>query len=440
MGAIAKQQKQYPLYNGRPPENRGFDVRLFHPAFENFSRRYHGAEELAGNEGTVHKFMVCSADYYDNEKARQGVVTPLLETLLAHDIGDIRNHPDETSANGTVLFVQSGTQVPTLLFKLKNEIGTGDADATHEVGLLYRKFWSRKTVYHLSLFGPFDLPAHQDSQRRASCCPTFLLALMGSWLCVLGAVFTDKPIVQPLTPLLWLGHAHARKPQYREVTRLFAALSMGISELEAFYSDINFGVVSEARFFPYVTSFSTDTGSKVQFSYIEYADPDPETSKAVFIASTQDKRKIVVKFAEAYNEEAHSLLAAKDLAPRLLSCDRSVSSNFVMVVMDYVDGEQLFHKYPLETPHKILEEVLDALGTLRKNDLVFGDLRSPNILITGQHHVQLVDFNWCGKAGEGKYPADINTVDIEWPNGVVPGGFLQFEHDKKMLWRLSYRA
>jgi len=95
-----------------------------------------------------------------------------------------------------------------------------------------------------------------------------------------------------------------------------------------------------------------------------------------------------------------------------------------MVAMDYVDGKQLFRKYLQATPAKVLEEVSEALETLRKNDLVFGDLRSPNILVTGQHHVQLVDFDWCGEAGKGRYPADIDTVDIKWPNGVVPGGFL----------------
>ena len=78
VGVIAEQQEQFPFFNGRPPENRGFDVRLFHPAFENFSRRCHGAEELASNgAAAVHRFLVCSADYYyyDSEKARQRVVT-----------------------------------------------------------------------------------------------------------------------------------------------------------------------------------------------------------------------------------------------------------------------------------------------------------------------------------------------------------------------------
>ena len=121
------------------------------------------------------------------------MVTPLLENLLGHNIENFRN-PDETSADGAILFVQSGTQVPILLFKLQDEIGTGDADATHEVGLLYRKVWSQKEVYHSSL------PAHQGSQSRVSCCPAFLFAIVRSWLCVPGPEFADKGIIRSLTP------------------------------------------------------------------------------------------------------------------------------------------------------------------------------------------------------------------------------------------------
>ena len=121
---------------------------------------------------------MCSADYYDNEKARHGVVMPLLETLLGHDIEKFRN-PDEISADGTILFVQSGARVPILLFKLRNEICIGSVDAVHEVGLLYRKVWSQKKVYRSTPFGPFDLPAYQDSQSRASCCPHIPIGLHG---------------------------------------------------------------------------------------------------------------------------------------------------------------------------------------------------------------------------------------------------------------------
>ena len=104
----------------------------------------------------------------------------------------------------------------------------------------------RRYTVHPSPSGGVHLPVPQDPRGCASCCPAFLLILIGSWLCVLGVVFTDRPTVQPLTPLLWLGHVHARRQQYQEVTKLFVALLMGISELEVFYSGADFNVVSEA--------------------------------------------------------------------------------------------------------------------------------------------------------------------------------------------------
>lgn len=215
---------------------------------------------------------------------------------------------------------------------------------------------------------------------------------------------------------------------------------MGINELEDFYSHLDFMAISEARFFPYITSFTKiDTGHEVQFSYETTADPNHLGDKAVFVASTQDGRKIVVKFTEVYNDEAHSLLAAAGLAPQLLSCDRSRFSDFTMVVMDYVDGKQFFYRYPDATPPGVLDEVSKALRILHENKLVFGDLRSPNILVTDQHRVQLVDFDWCGKVGEGTYPEGINLVDIKWPESVVPGGPLMIEHDDEMFRRLKSR-
>ena len=307
----------------------------------------------------------------------------------------------------------------------------------------------RKQDHHIASLGPGTrcticgflslenrLPVHQRVS-RASCCPTFLLALMGPWLCVLGAIFTDRPVVQPLTPFLWLGGLHAGKKQCKEVTRLFAALSTSMFELEEFYSLLDFTPISEARFFPYITTFTDcGTGSKVQFKYERHADPIPGGSKAVFIANTSDDRRVVVKFTQEYNDTGHSLLAAKGLAPPLLCCDRSTFSDLVMVVMGYVDGRQLLHEYPLATPTEVLEKVSEALKILHANDLVFGDLRLPNILVTSQGGVQLVDFDWCGKVGEAEYPASINLVDIKWPMGVVPGDLLRLEHDEEMFQRL----
>ena len=262
---------------------------------------------------------------------------------------------------------------------------------------------------------------------------------MGPWICVLGAVFTDKPIVQPLTPLLWLGTLHARKTQYEEITRLFASLSTGIQELEEFYSGVDFQLVSEARLFPYITTFiDSSAGHEVQFTYERTADSIPAAGQA-FIAKTQDGRKIVVKFTEAYNATAHSLLAAEGFAPPLVASEQSACSDFTMVVTSYIEGMRILpHVYSYAPSQNALAPTVRALRILHANDLVFGYLRPQNIHVDGSGYAaHLVGFDWCGKAGEGEYPPDINLLGIEWPAGVVPGGLLQFEHDNEMLRRLG---
>ncbi|KAF9643831.1 hypothetical protein BDM02DRAFT_1314444 [Thelephora ganbajun] len=44
-----------------PPQNCDLNVRLFHSAFESFTRRYYGTENLANEEAAVRNFLVCSA-------------------------------------------------------------------------------------------------------------------------------------------------------------------------------------------------------------------------------------------------------------------------------------------------------------------------------------------------------------------------------------------
>jgi tRNA A-37 threonylcarbamoyl transferase component Bud32 len=73
------------------------------------------------------------------------------------------------------------------------------------------------------------------------------------------------------------------------------------------------------------------------------------------------------------------------LLPRFSLAIYPRSANFVMVVMGYVDGKQLFCGFLHEAPPGALSKVSEALRTLHANDLVFSDLRSPNILVTDQY-------------------------------------------------------
>ena len=114
-----------------------------------------------------------------------------------------------------------------------------------------------------------------------------------------------------------------------------------------------------------------------------------------------DHHRLVVKFVSRYNALAHRLLAWHGLAPQIYyaSTEDTAAPTYgglYMVVMEFFDGE---------TPTGTLSDglyrhVLDALELLHSHDLVFEDLRAPNILIKGETAV-LIDFDWCGKAGEG---------------------------------------
>ncbi len=50
----------------------------------------------------------------------------------------------------------------------------------------------------------------------------------------------------------------------------------------------------------------------------------------------------------------------------------------------------------------------EALRILHDNDLVYGDFRSPNIILPAEGKPMVIDFDWSGRAGEVTYPPDIN--------------------------------
>jgi hypothetical protein len=47
--------------------------------------------------------------------------------------------------------------------------------------------------------------------------------------------------------------------------------------------------------------------------------------------------------------------------------------------------------------------------------------------------IKLVDFDWAGIHGQGKYPAQMNLQGIRWPGGVGPLEVMLMEHDIEML-------
>jgi serine/threonine protein kinase len=211
------------------------------------------------------------------------------------------------------------------------------------------------------------------------------------------------------------------------------------------------------------------------------------TRHAVFVAlgggiGGIPPEKVVVKFTKRYNTAAHTKLAALGLAPKLYY-HAAVRGGLFMVVMEKVVGSTAFRWLSLNgttrLPLSVYTDVEAAVKELHEVDLVFGDLRLPNIMIrveeqdgngnggkaqggdvdtippngqgsanTGSRskadsdsgvRALLIDFDWVAKDGVGRYPATISTSQ-EFSPAVDPYGLMHKAHDLYCLDLLQKRC
>jgi hypothetical protein len=162
-----------------------------------------------------------------------------------------------------------------------------------------------------------------------------------------------------------------------------------------------------------------------------------------------DTSEVVVKFTPRYNSEAHRILATKGFAPTLHACV-PVCGGLYMVVMDRVHGEMAWHVRQRAEflPYGVYQDIRDAIALLHSNNLVFGDLRTPNIMVVTrgsgsdvQYHGRLIDFDWVGIDGEGRYPPSLNDFQSELQLADVQRyGIMEKAHDRVMLTKLKVQC
>ncbi|CAE6405663.1 hypothetical protein RSOLAG22IIIB_10241 [Rhizoctonia solani] len=435
--AFQKQQEKskIPIYNGRPYGRTDIPIQLFHPAFDFFTTEFKKDDEPDAEKcSAVEQFMFGSQALYDTEPIRSKRTLRLLVGALGHPV--TRDAISKCESDGVVTFTEksSSQQAYAAVVEAKNEIGTGKSDPWVQAAQSYARYWSQTEMTGL---------------RRATPCPCFIIAIVGPWLCISGAVYLDRVVVQPLTDYVWLGKHPQQDHHLMRVTRLFLALERAISFLHEYYAPlIKPGVklsIEPRRDSPYIRSVMTSTG-KVNFTYTGRVG-DSRVIRPVFEAMTKDGRLLVVKFAQFYNFEAHQLLAARSLAPQLLSVDaEQVGGGLVMVVME-LSGKSLDNylgstglQLEPSARAQVYEDVKAALDLLHANDLVFGDLRPPNVLVVekdGSLHGQLIDFEWCGIDGKARYPAGMNESEsIGWAPEAKKRQLLRKQHDDYMFNKL----
>ncbi|OBZ65574.1 hypothetical protein A0H81_14458 [Grifola frondosa] len=294
---LLSEQQKGPIKNGRPADQSGLPLAIYHPVFAKFKDLCadQNIRPSASENALAHQLFAVAASIYDDEDARFKGMQPTLEGLL-NDAFDPETRVCNTRNTRCLLTeTRSSGFALRAVVEVKNEIGTGLCDPSIEGGMYYRKYWVQPSM---------------EPVLNACCCPSFVISVAGPWICVLGAVFVDHVIVQPLTEYISLGGEPDYERRVSAVARIFHLLSGCMHDLNMFYGPLEVSdTLISSRLFPCFTCYSSG-GTEVRLVY-EYA----LLGKAVFLALTQHGEAVVVKFTESYCKAAHLLLAEHGLAP-----------------------------------------------------------------------------------------------------------------------------
>ncbi len=449
-------QKAQEYSEGRPWNVSGPPVGLFHPIFDQFidyfndpSPNYRTASSaddvnnMMPSTDEVFSFMRASSEFYEEEQSRNPgrmeTVLPALRSLLGVDLLRVRN-VDQTEPDAQVTTPTSiGTDGLISVFEFKLEPGIG-GDAETQAQRSYGRTCSLSKV---STIDHLERQTHVLVQYEPilsrSCCPCFLVGISGPWITVLGAVYVQKVIVQHLVGPLYLSPQLLHPTRMMdEALRLFYALRRSLRELRGYYLHLPLQVTI-SRLFPHAQSYDDPTtGITINLDYLTLLSGE---SRAVYLAKVDD-RHVVVKFVSTYSIRAHNLLAEKGLAPEIIydGTNKPRHGDLFMIVMEYVKGKTLTQFLQSSPSQERLDAVLTLVTTaielLHAEGLVFGDLRTPNILVGEDGHVKIIDFDWAGVDGEHQYPFIVGN-GIEWANGVGPLAIMYKKHDLFMLEKMK---
>ena len=189
------------------------------------------------------------------------------------------------------------------------------------------------------------------------------------------------------------------------------------------------------RHFPYKNSYTDKEGIHCAFKYNSRLVQGHGT--LIFLAEhtepEADTKPIVVKFTRTYSKVVHDLLAGNGFAPELLAVEDLVGG-WKMVVMEHLSGWVMLHQKPRQERLKYKEKLKEALRIIHSRNLVHGDVRCPNILVSKDDNIKFIDFDHCGVDGEDVYPREwdhtLRQVDAR------EGDVLRKYHDDWMLNRI----
>ena len=235
----------------------------------------------------------------------------------------------------------------------------------------------------------------------------YLVDLSGPNMTIYGAVQGQNVCINTLVPTLWL----VRQPKMPEV------MINIVKVLKAFHNAVLSLEVNVSR--PLQPRFSAFRQNSIVYT---------KCIQPHVFQGTLEGTNVVMLFCDTYGAAVHNTLHRNKLAPKLHLHEKF--GRFEAVVMDYVEGVPI-HQYVNETTKEAISgQCKKILECLKNEGYVCGDLRNVNILVNKECEVNVIDFEWAGRAGDVKYPYFLNHVHLEWPNSASDGKPILPEHEK----------
>ncbi|KAJ6567255.1 hypothetical protein DFH09DRAFT_455714 [Mycena vulgaris] len=451
------------------------------------------------------KFFIVAVGFHDDEAEMGELVRPLLDELFGG------GEWQESIEGG-----RPGAHGLGWIYELKMQKGLGGDPEAQSIADC-EKLLADKTMY--------------GTIRDRSRLPTILISQAGPQLDIAVMIYAQDVLVDQLFSIN-LRYGIDVDEQVLTLARLATCLNNTWEVLSHYYHGLRQAtapvspLVASALHLPDPASATPphsplcdDLGLKFLYKLSQITgeplNPDDETDwrmntrHAVFVAlgggiGGIPPEEVVVKFSKRYNTTAHAKLAALGLAPKLYY-HAAVRGGLLMTVMEKVVGTTAFRWLWLNSttrlPSSIYTDVNAAIEELHSVDLVFGDLRLPNIMIrvgerdgnangnggkaqgrgdadasprsdrgsadagsrgeaaegrsnnagerdgepadsdSGGLNVRalLIDFDWAAKDGVGRYPATI-SMSVEWSPAVDPHGLMHKAHDLYCLDLLRQRC
>ncbi|CAG8521641.1 14128_t:CDS:2 [Funneliformis mosseae] len=140
-------------------------------------------------------------------------------------------------------------------------------------------------------------------------------------------------------------------------------------------------------------------------------------------------------YNKRYGADVHRDCAKANIAPKLIAFEK-LAGNWFMVVMEYLLSEHFICMYDIlqegdQNTSFLTQKSIEVANELHKMNYVHGDFRTSNFMISkDRKQVMIVDFDWAGKEGSAKYPQFINRFDsLDWHPDVKEGGKIKKAHD-----------